>query len=111
MPTEDDEDIIDKHVRWYDMTKAADFDRSTIPVQQREYLKNKCRFEFSSSDSSDEEEVSDEEEATSPSNLKASSPSHQDDSKWDIGKTFLQYEIVTETAGQGICLAKTPTYS
>ncbi len=40
-----------------------------------------------------------------------SSPSNQDDSKWDIGKTFLQYRILTETAEQGICLAKTPTSS
>jgi hypothetical protein len=54
----------------------------------------------------------DEEETSSPSNLKASSPSNQDDSKWDIGKPLLQHKIVTETAEQqGICLAKTPTYS
>ncbi len=105
LPTEDDEDDIDKYVRWYNMTKAAEFGRSNIPVEIREILKNRCRY-LSSADSSDEEE------ATSPSNLKASSPSHQDDSKWDIGQNFfLQYKIVTETAEQGICLAKTPTYS
>ena len=57
---------------------------------------------LSSTNSSD-----DEEEAKRPSKLKASSPSYQDDSKWDIKKTFLQYRIVTETAEQGICLAKT----
>ena len=56
------------------MTKAAEFDRSNIPVEIREILKNRCRY-LSSADSSDEEE------ATSPSNLKASIPSHQDDSK------------------------------
>jgi hypothetical protein len=87
------------------MTKAAQFDRSIIPVQLRENLKNKCRFELSSADSSDEEET------TSPSNLKASSPSNQDDPKWDIGQTLLQHKIVTETAEQGICFAITPTYS
>ncbi len=92
------------------MTKAAEFDRTNIPYEIRENLKNRWRYLLSSADSSDEEDVSDEE-ATSPSNLKASSPSHQDDSIWDIGKTFLQYRIVTETAEQGICLAKTPTSS
>jgi len=40
LPTEDDEDDIDKHVRWYNMTKAAEFDRSTIiPFEIRENLK------------------------------------------------------------------------
>ena len=105
MPTEDDEDDIDKYVRWYNMTKAATFDPSIIPVNIRENFKNRCRYYLSSAD------LSEEEEATSPSNLKASSPSNQNDSKWDIGKTLLQHKIVTKTAEQGICLAKTPTYS
>ena len=69
LPTEDDEDDIDKHVRCYDMTKAAQFDRSNIPVEIRENLKSRYRY-LSSADSS-----------TSPSNLKASSLSNQDDSK------------------------------
>ena len=101
LPTEDDEDDIDKHVRWYNMTKAAEFDRTIIPYEIRENLKNRCRY-LSSANSSDEEE------ATSPSNLKASSPSNQNDSKWD---SFFLNGIVTETAEQGICLATTPTNS
>ncbi len=105
LPTEDDEDDIDKYVRWYNMTKAATFDRSIIPVNIRENFKNRCRYYLSRAD------LSDEEEATSPSNLKASSPSNQNDSKWDLVKTLLQHKIVTETAEQGICLAKTPTDS
>ena len=111
LPAEDDDDDIDKHVRWCNITKAAEFDRNNIPYEIRQNLKNRCQY-LSSADSSDEEEeVSDEEDATSPSNLKASSPSHKDDSIMDIGKTFLQYKIVTETEKQGICLAYTPTSS
>ena len=43
LPTEEIVDDIDKYVRWYyDMTKAAEFDGSIIPVQQRGYFRNKC---------------------------------------------------------------------
>ena len=94
MLTEDDENDIDKYVGWYDLTKAANkFDHSIIPVIIRENFKSWFRF-LSSADSS-----------TSPSNLKASSPSNQDDSTWDIVKTLLQHKIITETAEEGICLA------
>ena len=101
LPAEELDDDIENYVRWYDMTTAAEFDRSIIPVVQRDRLKNICRF-LRSTDSSDEDE------SESPSNLKASSPSDQDDSKWE---SFFLNGIVTETAAQGICLAKTPTYS
>jgi hypothetical protein len=118
LPTEDDADDVDKHVRRYNMTTAAEYDRTNIPYEIRANLRNHSRIWEKSqylSGASDEEEEeadsSDEEEATSPSNLKVSSPSNQDDSKWDIGKTFLQYRVVTETAEHGICLAKTPTSS
>jgi hypothetical protein len=98
LPTEDDADDVDKHVRRYNMTKAAEYDRTNIPYEIRANLRSPIweRSRYLSG-------ASDEEEATSPSNLKVSSPSNQDDSKWDIGKT--------ETAEQGICLAKTPTSS
>ncbi len=75
LPSEDLDDI-EKHVHWYDMTKAAEFNRSIICKVQRDCLKNMYRY-LSSTDSSDEEE------AKIPSNLKASSPSNQDDSKWN----------------------------
>ena len=39
LPTENDEDDIDKYVRWYDMTKAAQFDRSIIPVQLEKQMR------------------------------------------------------------------------
>jgi hypothetical protein len=114
LPTEDDADDVDKHVRRYDMTKAAEYDRTNIPYEIRAKLRSPIweRSRYLSG-ASDEEEAdsSDEEEATSPSNLKLSSLSNQDDSKWDNGKTFLQYRVVTETAEHGICLAKTPTSS
>ncbi len=42
LPAEDDEDDVDKHVRWYNMTKAAEFDRTMIPYEIRENLKNRC---------------------------------------------------------------------
>jgi hypothetical protein len=100
LPTEDLDDI-EKYVRWFDMTKAAEFDRPIIWKVQRDRLKNICRY-VSSTGSSDEGE------AKSPSNLKASSSSNKDDSKWD---SFFLNGIVTETAEQGICLATTPTNS
>ena len=97
MPTEDLDDI-EKYVHWYDMTIAAEFDRPIIWKVQRDRLKIICRYLDSS----------DEGEAKSPSNLKASSSSNKDDSKWD---SFSLNGIVTETAKQGICLATTPTNS
>jgi hypothetical protein len=100
LPTEDLDDI-EKYVRWYDMTNAAEFERPVIWKVQRDRLKCICRY-VSSTDSSDEGE------AKSPSNLKASSSSNKDDSKWD---SFFLNGIVTETAEQGICLATTPTNS
>jgi hypothetical protein len=100
LPTEDLDDI-EKYVHWYDMTIAAEFDRPIIWKVQRDRLKIICRY-LSSTDSSDEGE------AKSPSNLKASSSSNKDDSKWD---SFFLNGIVTETAEQGICLATTPTNS
>ncbi len=58
------------------MTIAAEFDRPIIWKVERDYLKYICRY-LSNADSCDEEK------AKSTSNLKASSPSNQDDSKWD----------------------------
>ena len=112
LPTEDDEDAIVKHVRRFDMTEAAQYDRTMIPYEIRKKLRShsriweRSRYELSGASDEEEADSSDEEEATSPSNLKVSSLSNQDDSKWDNGKTFLQYRVVTETAEHGICLAK-----
>ena len=104
LPTEDDEDAIVKHVRRFDMTEAAQYDRTMLPYEIRMKLRShsriweRSRYELSGASDEEEADSSDVEEAKSPSNLKVSSPSNQDDSKWDIGKTVLQYRIVTETA-------------